>query len=151
MAYHEYVQSAPNLERDFYRTLNAALEPWLLAGAGSPGLLPVGIVLIETTGRLSDQPRRSPVAAQLIEGHLIVSTVRGSRSQWMRNLQAAPAVRAWISGEPRDFSATFWQPAQPMDVPLSFPDSVRAVLSAVLPLTALGLTVAVLAPASAAP
>ncbi len=145
------MQPLATIERDFYRTLNAALEPWLRAGAGSPGLLPVRFVLIETTGRLSGQPRRNPVVAQLIEGHLIVSTVRGSRSQWMRNLRAAPTVRAWISGEPRDFSATVWQPAQPMDVPLSFPDSVRAVLSAVLPLTALGLTVAVLAPATAAP
>ena len=141
------MQPLATIERDFYRTLNAALGPWLLAGVGPPGLFPVGLVLIETTGRLSGQPRRNPVAARLIEGHLIVSTVRGSRSQWMRNLQAAPVVRAWISGEPRDFSARVWPPNQPWTVPPELPPAVRAALHAALPFTALGLTVALLAPA----
>ncbi|MEO6397254.1 MAG: nitroreductase/quinone reductase family protein [Tepidiformaceae bacterium] len=90
--------TARELELQFFQNLNAAVEPWIKAGLGSPGLLPVGLVVVETIGRKSHTPRRTPLAGVLFEERLIVSTVRGTRSQWVRNALATPEVRYWLAG-----------------------------------------------------
>ena len=90
--------TARELEAEFFRNLNAVVEPWVRAGAGSPGLVPAGLVVVETIGRKSRTPRRTPLVGVLVEGQLIVSTVRGTRSQWVRNALETPAVRYWLLG-----------------------------------------------------
>lgn len=45
---------------EFFRTLNALVEPAMRAGCVSPGVLPTGKVLLETTGAKSGLPRRVP-------------------------------------------------------------------------------------------
>jgi deazaflavin-dependent oxidoreductase (nitroreductase family) len=54
--------------------------------------------LLETTGRKSGEPRRTPVGGKL-EGHTfwLVSEF-GDRSQYVRNIQADPRVRVRVRG-----------------------------------------------------
>lgn len=98
--------TARELEAQFLGTLNAIVESWVRAGVGSPGLLPAGLVVVETTGRKSRTPRRTPLVGVLLEGRLIVSTVRGSRAQWVRNAIETPAVRYWLAGSEHHGLAT---------------------------------------------
>lgn len=93
------------LETELLRTLNAFVEPLARAGCGSPGVFPAGIVVLETTGRRSGRPHRTPVLATLVGGQLLVGTVRGERSEWMKNARANPRVRYWLCGRPREARA----------------------------------------------
>ena len=51
------------LEAEFFRTLNAFVEPAVRMGFGSPWIVPVGAVVLETTGRRSGRSYRTPVLA----------------------------------------------------------------------------------------
>ena len=87
-----------SLEKRFFRTLNTYLEPLISTGYGSPGLTPVGAVVLETTGRKTGRTYKTPVMASEFAGLLLVSTVR-SRSQWIKNLAATPQTNVWLRGE----------------------------------------------------
>ena len=50
-----------SLEKRFFRTLNTYLEPLISSGFGSPGLAPLGTVVLETTGRKSGRGYKTPV------------------------------------------------------------------------------------------
>ena len=39
-------------EAGFFRGLNAFVEPLVLRGCASPGLLPTGLIILQTRGRL---------------------------------------------------------------------------------------------------
>lgn len=94
-----------NLEAAMFRNLNALVEPTARAGWLSPGIWPTGLILLETKGRRTGRPRSVPLLATLIEDHALVSTVRSDRSQWFRNLAAAPDARYWLGGLPRECRA----------------------------------------------
>jgi deazaflavin-dependent oxidoreductase (nitroreductase family) len=93
------------LTRTVFRTLNSVVQPAVRAGAGNP--LPVGggAIVLETTGRVSGEPRRVPLVATRVGGRLAVSTVRGD-SQWLRNIETNPNVTVHLGGEPRSATAT---------------------------------------------
>ena len=92
------------IEKTFFRNLNRVLEPTIRAGIGSPWLVPVGAVVLETVGRKSGRVYNVPVLASEFRGVLVVSTVRG-RSQWIRNVAAQPAIGVWLRGSRRDCRA----------------------------------------------
>ena len=101
------------MERDAFRSLNAFVEPLVRAGFGGPLLLPFGAIVLETTGRRSGQPRRTPLMAAVFDGVLLVSTFRGPRSNWMKNLIARPQANWWVNGVSRTgraavFSRSVW-------------------------------------------
>ena len=91
-------KSTQALEKRFFRTLNTYLEPLISTGVGSPGLTPVGAVVLETTGRKSGRTYKTPVLASEFASLLLVSTVR-SRSQWIKNLAVTPQTKVWLRGE----------------------------------------------------
>jgi F420H(2)-dependent quinone reductase len=78
---------------EFFRTLNALVEPAVRAGCASPELLPTGMLLLETTGAKSGRPRRVPLLATVLEGCLFVGTARGDRSQWLHASTSGPRRR----------------------------------------------------------
>lgn len=92
------------VERSFFRNLNRVLEPTIRAGIGSPWLVPVGAVVLETVGRKSGRVYNVPVLVSEFRGVLVVSTVRG-RSQWIKNVAAQPAIGVWLRGGRRDCRA----------------------------------------------
>lgn len=62
--------------------------------------------LLETTGRNTGQPRRTPVGGRLTEGQFWMVSEFGERSQYVRNIKANPRVRVrvrgrWYSGTAR--------------------------------------------------
>ncbi|MYW67003.1 nitroreductase family deazaflavin-dependent oxidoreductase [Streptomyces sp. SID8379] len=57
-----------------------------------------GQMLVETTGRVSGQPRRTPVGGRRIGDTLWLVSEFGLKSQYVRNIQADPKVRVRIRG-----------------------------------------------------
>ena len=96
-----------SLETELFRVLNRVVEPRLRAGCMSPRLAPGGFVVVEITGRRTGRTARVPLAATRIQDHLVVSTFRGRRSQWVRNLVAHPEVRVWRGGRADSGGGTY--------------------------------------------
>ena len=89
---------AMTLESVYYQALNSVLTPLAESGALAPGALglwPAGLIVLETTGWRSGRTHRTPLMAAVLGDCLIVSTVRGRRSHWVKNLIAQPDVRYW--------------------------------------------------------
>ena len=61
--------------------------------------------MLETTGRVSGEPRQVPVLAVRAGDRVQASTVRGD-SQWLANIEADPSVGVWIAGRRRPGRAT---------------------------------------------
>ncbi len=70
------------------------------------GLPPPGDALLETTGRRSGLPRRTPVCDGLDGEVFWLVAQRGRRADWVRNIQANPRVRVKVRGE----SGVRWRP-----------------------------------------
>ncbi len=97
--------TSPNLESVYYEALNRVLTPLAESGALAPGIVPAGLIVLETTGWRSGLPRRTPLAAAALGDCLLISTVRGRRSHWVKNLIAQPDVRYWRGDRPQDVRA----------------------------------------------
>ena len=134
------------LEAEFFRTLNAFVEPAVQMGFGSPWIVPLGAVVLETTGRRSGRSYRTPVLAAEIEGHLLVSTVRASRSQWIKNTRAHPDVRYWLRGQEREATALVYAPGEAPADAQSLPAAVRCAADLYAAAAGLDVALVVLAP-----
>jgi deazaflavin-dependent oxidoreductase (nitroreductase family) len=142
---------ARTIETEFFRMLNRLVEPRIRAGCTSPRLAPGGLVLVEITGRKTGRRSRVPLAATRIQGHIVVSTFRGRRSQWVRNLIASPEVRVWSDGRARRARAVVLAPGHRPRQASALPPVLRWVLSFLVPYTYAGWAFAVLAPKSKSP
>jgi deazaflavin-dependent oxidoreductase (nitroreductase family) len=73
-----------------------------LAGVG---LTPPGIAILETTGRKSGQPRRTPVGKALSGDTFWIVAEHGRRAAYVRNIEADPRVRVKIGRRWRNGTA----------------------------------------------
>src|SRR5438105_11784015 len=81
-----------------YRLLaNPVLAP--LAGVS------LGFAVIETTGRTSGEPRRSPVGGRLRGNTFWFVAADGPRSQYIKNIEANAGVRVKVHGRWRNGTA----------------------------------------------
>ncbi|MCF3964532.1 nitroreductase/quinone reductase family protein [Streptomyces fuscigenes] len=55
-------------------------------------------VLLETTGRVSGEPRRTPVGGSLVGSVFWLVSEHGERAQYVRNILADPRVRVRLEG-----------------------------------------------------
>ena len=67
------------------------------------GVAPKSVALLETTGRKSGQPRRTPVGNGLRGEHFWIVTEHGRRAAYVKNIEADPRVRVkvgrrWYAG-----------------------------------------------------
>jgi deazaflavin-dependent oxidoreductase (nitroreductase family) len=84
------------------------VNPFVKA-ASRAGLPLPGLVILETTGRRSGVPRRTPVGKALDGDTLWIVTEHGRRAGYVRNIQANPHVRVkvgprWRAGTARVLS-----------------------------------------------
>lgn len=135
-------------ELEFFRTLNRLVEPMVRVGFGSPRMAPATFIVLETRGRKTGRLRRSPLAATRIGHHVLVATFRGNRSQWVRNLAAAPRTRFWLAGKPRDARAFVMHEGKRFRLPRSLPVPLQKVVRILEPYTKAGWAFAVLSPPS---
>jgi deazaflavin-dependent oxidoreductase (nitroreductase family) len=82
-----------------YREFKFRAVTWSQRRIGNPLLsrLP-GQILLETTGRTSGLPRRTPVGGRLVGHEFWWVSEYGDKSQYVRNIQADPKIRVRIKG-----------------------------------------------------
>jgi deazaflavin-dependent oxidoreductase (nitroreductase family) len=68
----------------------------LVNAAARAGLPTPTVVILETTGRRSGQPRRTPVGKALEGGTLWIVAEHGRRAGYVRNIEADPRVRVRV-------------------------------------------------------
>jgi len=137
---------ARSFELDFFRTLNRVVEPVVRAGIGSPRIAPGGFIVLETRGRKTGKLRRQPLAATRMGRYVLVATLRGDRSQWVRNLAAQPRTRYWLGGRARPTRAFVMHRGKRFRVPKSLPGPMQLVVQVLAPYRKAGWAFAVLSP-----
>lgn len=140
------MNTPPSLETRLFRAINGVAEPAIRAGFGSPCLWPTGLIVLETTGRRSGRPFRVPVAVSLWGRMIIASTVRGSSSQWLKNVAATPTLRYWLAGREHEADAIVFSPGVPLPDVDAMPVLLRPLVPGLSMLSALGMGFAVLIP-----
>ena len=77
----------------FRRELTKRAVNPVVKALASVGLSMPGVVILETTGRKSGEPRRTPVGARFEGRTAWIVSEHGLRSGYVRNIQANPRVR----------------------------------------------------------
>ena len=70
----------------------------LVRSAVSAGVAPPSIAILETTGRRSGEPRRTPVGNGLDGDTFWIVAEHGRRAAYVRNIEANPRVRVKVGG-----------------------------------------------------
>jgi deazaflavin-dependent oxidoreductase (nitroreductase family) len=97
--------------------LSAKLFNRLVLAAARAGLPTPSVVVLETTGRRSGEPRRVPVT-RLVEGDTLwIVTEHGRKAAYVRNIEANPGVRVrigrrWRTGTARVVEGVDWRALQ---------------------------------------
>lgn len=132
-----------NLERQFFRALNSVVEPAVRHGVFSSRLLPTTLMVLESTGYISGQTRRTPLFCNHLGPYLLISTARGRRSFWVRNLQQQPQVTYYLGGRAYQASATVIAPGSAADLD-ELPAPLRLLARALAALSEQGWAFALL-------
>ncbi|MBB5165612.1 nitroreductase/quinone reductase family protein [Mycobacterium sp. AZCC_0083] len=69
--------------------------------------------VLETIGRKSGEPRRTPLGGKLVDGQFWFVSEFGEQSQYVRNIQADPRVRVRLRGRWRTGTAHLMPDADP--------------------------------------
>jgi hypothetical protein len=134
-------------EAAFFRSLNALVAPLVKAGLLAPGVLPTGLIALEVEGRLTGTLYTVPLVATRIGEILLVGTLRGGRSEWIRNAAASPSVRYWNNGQRREGSAWVIAGGIQSTAPESAPPYASALAEMLRPWVGSGWAFALLLPA----
>jgi deazaflavin-dependent oxidoreductase (nitroreductase family) len=89
----------------------------LVNAAARAGLPTPSVVLLETTGRRSGEPRRVPVGKALDGDTLWIVAEHGRRAAYVRNIETNPRVRVrvgrrWRTGTARVLAGDDWRERQ---------------------------------------
>lgn len=89
---------AADVTQALFRTLNQFVKPLVKAGLGSPLPIGLGAVVMESTGRISGEPREVPLLGLRLGNRVLVSTIRDN-AQWVKNLEADAQAAVWYCGK----------------------------------------------------
>lgn len=131
------------VEQRFFRSLNRVVEPAVRRGIFSSRLFPTTLIVLESTGYVSGEKRRTPLFCQQLGPYALISTARGNRSFWVRNLQKEPEVAYFVGGRPRRANALVITGDDPAHWS-HLPRFVRSVLGRLKPFTRRGWAFALL-------
>jgi len=97
--------------------LSAKVFNRLVLAAARAGLPTPSVVILETTGRRSGMPRRTPVTRLLEDDTLWIVTEHGRKAAYVRNIRANPRVRVragrrWRTGTARVLPDHDWRAIQ---------------------------------------
>lgn len=134
------------VEREFFRKLNAVVEPAVRYGIGSPRLAPAGLIVLESTGFKTGAKRRTPLSSLKLGPYILVATARGDRSFWVKNLRKQSRIRYWRGGRERQARAFVMAPGKPFRPPKSLSPRVVAAARRLNALTRQGWAFAILYP-----
>ena len=81
---------APKKNFSFWKILK--YPPQLLYAIGLGPIYGRLVLLLTTTGRISGQPRITPLQYEEIEGNIVIGSARGVRADWFKNIQKDPCV-----------------------------------------------------------
>lgn len=101
-------------------------------GVLSPRYAPVGLILLESIGYKSGTTRATPLLATHLGRYTLVSTVRGKKSFWVRNLQKQPSIRFHRGGRLKEASAQVFTPDDTTPDTKSLPPTVAALINTLL-------------------
>jgi hypothetical protein len=131
------------LEQRFFRVLNSIVEPAVRRGIFSSRLLPTTMIVLESTGYISGQARRTPLFCQQLGPYVLISTGRGKRSFWVRNLQRNSEVEYFMGGRAYAAQATVITADSPVD-PKQLPTLLKPLARCLNTLTGRGWAFALL-------
>lgn len=115
------------LETTFFRNLNRVVEPAVRRGVFSPSCTPVGLILLESIGYKSGSVRSTPLLAAHLGKYTFVSTARGKRSFWVRNLQQQPDVTFHRGGKTTQATSFVVTPESGFDALDTLPPFVASI------------------------
>jgi deazaflavin-dependent oxidoreductase (nitroreductase family) len=92
-------------KRRITTTLSKYLVNPIVKAAVAVQLAPSSYVILETTGRKSGQPRRTPVGTRLDGNTLWLVAEHGRRANYVRNIEANPRIRVKVRGKWRSGTA----------------------------------------------
>jgi F420H(2)-dependent quinone reductase len=139
--------SFARIEQSVFRCLNAVVEPAVRRGIGSPALAPASLIVLETVGFKSGEKRRTPLWSIGLGPYRIVSTTRGRRSFWVKNLLKQPRARFYLAGKALESDAIVIAPGQPDTEARRLNPLMRRVVNIMSKMTLQGWAFAILVPA----
>ncbi|MDQ3763111.1 MAG: nitroreductase family deazaflavin-dependent oxidoreductase [Actinomycetota bacterium] len=92
-------------KRRFTTALGKYVANPIVKAAVALRLAPQSYAILETTGRKSGQPRRTPVGHRLDGNMLWLVAEHGRRANYVRNIEANPRVRVNVRGKWRSGTA----------------------------------------------
>jgi deazaflavin-dependent oxidoreductase (nitroreductase family) len=137
------------LEQSLFRSLNAVVEPAVRKGIGSSALTPASLIVLETVGFKSGQQRRTPLWSICLGRYRVISTARGDRSFWVKNLQKQPKVRYYVGGKVRESKAIVIAPGTARQKSQRFTPVMRQLVKIFSRLSQAGWAFAILVPSKA--
>jgi F420H(2)-dependent quinone reductase len=118
-----------SLERDFFRILNSVVEPAVRRGLFSPRIAPGGLMVLESKGFKSGQVRRTPLLCVRLGKYVFISTARGDRSFWVKNLKKSPQISYFLGGKQRSARAYVIAPGVGVEAGAELPPLVNRIFS----------------------
>ncbi len=137
-----------NLEQTLFRRVNAVLEPALRKGIGSFSFTRASLIVLETTGFKSGLQRRTPLWSLRLGRYRMVSTARGDRSFWIKNMQLEPQVSYYVGGKQRRSTALVLSQGQPLPESANLTPFLRKLTDVVSQYAGQGWAFAILTPAN---
>lgn len=138
--------SFAKLEQSLFRGLNAVVEPAVRKGFGSLTLAPASLIVLETIGFKSGRERRTPLWSVGVGPYRIVSTARGGRSFWVKNMEKNGDVSFYLGGRRRQASALVIRDGQFSRAIAGFPKPVQKLVQVLADYALSGWAFALLIP-----
>ena len=106
--------------------------------------------MLESTGFKTGITRRTPLVATHLGSYVLVSTVRGDKSFWVKNLEKDAQTRFYLGGKARDAEAFVMAPGKDYARPEALPAIIGRLIDTLAPLTEKGCAFVLLRPPAAA-